>query len=192
VGQTIPQVEGALGVAFPYDYLHVELDVDFEADLRGQARGVNIYLSPPAVTNRGTITHELVHVFQSVMSPTGGPAWFIEGLADVIRVRLTGDRSTAYIAGANGGKVHLDARRLVFASDKAFQSEGGNGFQLLSAVQDLIGYEAFANGSREALAPRTGLAAGQDILAAYERHTPPEKLDALRRLYMSRVDGYTP
>jgi hypothetical protein len=193
--EVLPGVEAFLGGPFPYNYLHIEIDADFDADLRGLARGVNFYLAPVAVESRGTITHELVHVFQSQMTQRAGvPTWFVEGLADVTRVRVTGERSSAYIAAATGARIRPDLRQLHFSNTdrRDFQTEAGNGYLFLSAILDLIGPQAFANGTHAALGLTPMLLLSSDIFEAYEQHTPPEKLDALRRLYVARVDGYIP
>ena len=182
VAALLPQVEAMLGdVAYPYQYLHLQIDIDAESS---HSVGPNVYLLPRHLTP-GTLSHELVHVYQG-----GYPTWFVEGLADLVAVRITGDRNSGYIAAANGEPIQANARITSSAQNDVRNREAGNGYLLLGALLDLAGQEPFRSGIAEVL--RHPTMTGSDILATLLMHTPEELQPRVEALFRVRVANYTP
>ena len=146
--------------------------------------GYNIGLPSGAIHNPTIIAHELVHTYNSRLSPTL-PTFLIEGLPDIIAVILTG--SALFEGFATFRKVSLafDNRDPI----SPVLEESGNGLLLFKALLAEMGRDNFEAGVQSAFSMHWNITA-LEFLHALKESAP--RRNHVEDIYRAWIADYIP
>lgn len=184
VASWFPQVDSALGVAYPYAGTHIQLNVA-NASSRATTRGSNIWLAPDFSFLPHILVHERTHCFQ--YGPNGlvrFPIFASEGSAESMATILT---VTPALWHGDNVLVNADLISSSPGAAAAYGEQSFNGYQLFAELLKLIGRAGFM-GVIHQVHTGSQVHTGEEILGMFRQAAPDAA--AVDSLYRRLVLNY--